>query len=101
MSLPQWDKLTCDCGSVRFTKVVHLKYHPTGGSSEEPAGYICADCDIGLVDLKYLLGRMELKRKREELRSKEQEIEETQAVVKRGPGRPPGGQNATRPAGEI
>ena len=84
MSVPQWERLTCNCGSIRFRKVVHIKYHPTGGTSEEPAGFECAECEIGLVSIQFLVNKLELAKKKEDLKAKEKEIEESEAAQMKG-----------------
>ena len=68
-----WSKLRCDCNSIYFVQVVHIISRSGGGTTTEPAGYMCRQCS-GDVDVGRLIHRLELERKKAELRQLEVEV---------------------------
>ena len=68
-------KLTCNgCGvSTAFHKKIYLNFRPSGGTTEEFAGYVCRQCGAD-VDTGKMIQRQELERKKEELRQLQQEV---------------------------
>ena len=73
-----WQRLICSCGTERFASVVHLRWRPGAGITQEPAGYFCLECN-GTVDSAALIAKATLKAKQQELRELEAEIGETPA----------------------
>ena len=75
MPEPQpWTRLGCDsCGSVYFLKKVHLITRAGGGTTEEIAGYVCRSCNAD-VDLAKLQHRLDVERKRAELKSLQDQL---------------------------
>lgn len=73
MTLPMWHNLMCECGGEEFLSLVHLRCHPTGGTSREQGGLQCAKCGKN-VDMGALIQRDRLKQKKEELRALTEEI---------------------------
>ena len=70
----QWSKLACDsCGSRDFLKRIHIITRAGGGTTEEPAGFTCRQCNAD-VDLSRMIQRLDLERKREELRQLQQQV---------------------------
>jgi len=71
----QWTKLKCDsCGSIYFRKKLHLITRAGGGTTEEVAGYTCRACDAD-VDQARMIQRLELERKKAELKQLQTEVE--------------------------
>jgi len=84
-----WQRLTCECGGDTFSRVLHLKWSPNGGTVEEPAFYKCDHC-LGLVDQMMLVKRAQLLAAKREVDEKQGELDAVEAgMPKRGPGRPP------------
>jgi len=71
--MPQWSRLQCDCGSEKFLKLVCLRWHPSGGSTEEMGGWECSQCGKS-VDMASLITLAKLKQKKAELESLKEEI---------------------------
>lgn len=69
-----WSKLKCECNSIYFTQVVYLITRQGGGTTESPAGYQCQQCH-GMVDTRRLLDRLELERKKADLRALEEQVD--------------------------
>ena len=83
--MQNWTALECSaCGSKEFIRTMHLKVHPTGGSTEEASGWKCSDCGTK-VDIASLRQYADLKRKKQELATLEQEVAQAsgQAIPKR------------------
>ena len=76
MALPMWFTLSCPCGSDKFTAIVHLRAHPTGGSSTQHGGYLCVDCGK-VADMGKLIQDHHLRLKKEELKQLEAQIKAT------------------------
>ena len=76
MMLPAWERMKCGCGSEKFLRANMLRWHPTGGTTEEPGGWLCAECLKG-VDMADLISRSRLALKQEELRALQEEIKGT------------------------
>jgi hypothetical protein len=76
MALPMWFRLTCPCGSEKFTAVVHLRAHPSGGSATEQGGYLCVECGK-IADMAKLRRDHGLKMKKAELHALEAEVKAT------------------------
>ena len=76
MSLPMWFRLKCPCGSEKFTAVVHLRAHPSEGSSTEHGGWLCVECGK-VADMAKLIQDHKLQQKKAELRALEAEVKGT------------------------
>lgn len=74
-----WQRLTCVCGTQRFSPVTHLRWRKGGGITSEPGGYFCLECHA-VVDSATLIHRAELQLKREELREMEAELADVGAA---------------------
>jgi hypothetical protein len=72
-SVDGWQKLTCSCGTIRFAKVLHLRWRAGSGVTEEPNGYFCLECQAP-VDAAQLITKLQLKMKQQELRDLESDI---------------------------
>jgi len=72
-ALDGWQKLTCSCGTIRFAKVLHLRWRAGGGVTEEPNGYFCLECQAP-VDAAALIAKAQHKLKLMELRELEADI---------------------------
>lgn len=68
-----WQRLTCSCGTERFAAMIHLRWRPGAGCSQEPAGYFCLECHA-TVDSAALIQKAQQAAKRKELRDLEAEI---------------------------
>lgn len=44
MSIKEWAKLSCDCGSFQFTPTFDLYWKEGQGTTAKPTGYLCAKC---------------------------------------------------------
>ena len=73
MTLPMWFRLKCPCNSEKFTAVVHLRAHPSEGSSTEHGGYLCVECGK-VADMAKLIQDHRLKQKEAEVRALQAEI---------------------------
>lgn len=76
MTLPTWTRMHCACGGEKFLRSNMLRWHPSGGTTEEPGGWLCADC-LKPVDMADLINRSKLVMKQEELRMLQAEIKAT------------------------
>jgi hypothetical protein len=77
----EWQNLKCDCGCEQFVPKVVLRWKPSGGVTDQAAGYQCRDCRAD-VDTASLVRIAELARKRQELRSLEQELADQGMAVR-------------------
>ena len=68
-----WQRLICSCGTERFAAMLHLRWRPGSGLSQEPAGYFCLECHA-TVDSAALITQAQRQAKLKELRDLEQEI---------------------------
>lgn len=83
--IPQWEKLKCEnCNSIRFVEIIHLRHHPNTGTSTEPAGYMCAECNA-IIDLSRLIARLEVAKKKAEISELEQGIKDLGPVETKSP----------------
>lgn len=75
--MKEWTKLRCNaCGvSTVFVKKTHLITRQGGGTTEEPAGYKCAQCG-GDVDMARMIQLLDVDRKRAELRALQEQVGE-------------------------
>lgn len=71
--MKDWQNLRCECGSEQFLPVINLRYKEGAGTTNQPAGFECAQCRTK-ADTAYLLGRLTLKRKMIEMKALEEEI---------------------------
>ena len=70
----QWTRLKCDsCGSIYFLKKLYLITRQGGGTTEEIAGYVCRQCNAD-VDQARMIHRLDVERKKAELRTLEDEV---------------------------
>ena len=69
-----WQRLTCSCGTERFAAMLHLRWRPGSGLSQEPAGYFCLECHA-TVDSAALIAKAQREAKLKELRDLEKEID--------------------------
>jgi len=76
MTLPMWSRLQCECEGEQFVSLVHLKVHPSAGSTTEFGGYQCVKCGK-IVDMGALIQAHRLRQKKQELRAMEAEIKGT------------------------
>ena len=76
MMLPAWERMQCPCGGEKFLRATMLRWHPTGGTTESPGGWLCAEC-LKPVDMAELINRSRLAMKQEELRVLQAEIKGT------------------------
>lgn len=75
--LAQWERLTCPwCPSTRFYEAFHIKWHPTNGTSREPAGVVCRECN-NEIDMQQMIQKKQLELKKAELAAMQAEIDET------------------------
>lgn len=64
----QWTRLKCDsCGSIYFQKKFYLITRAGGGTTEEQCGYVCRQCNAD-VDMGKMIQRLDLERKKAELK---------------------------------
>lgn len=68
-----WQKLTCSCGTIRFAKVLHLRWRAGSGVTEEPHGYFCLECQSP-VDAAVLIAKAQHQMKLQELRDLEADL---------------------------
>lgn len=71
-----WQRLTCSCGTARFAAMIHLRWRPGAGCSQEPAGYFCLECHA-VVDSAALITKAQHAAKQKELRDLEADIAST------------------------
>ena len=84
-----WMRRKCDsCGSQYFLKKLFLITRQGGGTTEEQAGYVCRQCNAD-VDMARLIQRLEVERKRAELKSLQEQLGETVEAPARGVREPP------------
>lgn len=71
--MQDWKNLKCECGSEQFIQMIHLRFHPTGGSTQGPGGEKCGLCGkvVNRVDL---LNRAKLEQKKAELKALQEEV---------------------------
>jgi len=74
--LPAWERMKCGCGGEKFLRSNMLRWHPTGGTTEEPGGWLCAEC-LKTVDMAELINRSRLSMKQAELIALQAEIKGT------------------------
>ncbi len=74
-----WNKLTCDCGGDIFMPAVFLRWKEGSGGTDSPHGHVCHACGAH-VDQAHLIRVLQIKLKRQELREKEQEVEDIEGV---------------------
>lgn len=70
-----WQRLICHCGVERFSPIVHLRWKPGGGVTQEPGGYFCLECHA-TVDSATLIQRAQVQLKRQELQEIEEELKD-------------------------
>jgi hypothetical protein len=76
MAIKQWERLTCECGSLEFVGTHELMWKEGQGTSIKPHGYMCAKCSkvtniAGLINKARTI-------------SKQKEIEELQGELLNG-----------------
>lgn len=71
-----WQRLICSCGQGRFAAMMHLRWRPGAGCSQEPAGYFCLECH-SVVDSASLIAKAQHAAKQKELRDLEADIAAT------------------------
>ncbi len=67
--------LTCDCGGLQFIRVLSLKWHREGGTSEKPSGWKCLKCDK-YSSTQEMIKKLQIKLKEDELNSLKGTIDE-------------------------
>ncbi len=71
-----WERLTCPwCPSTRFYEAFHIKWHPNNGTTREPAGLICRECN-NEVDMAQAISKKQVERKKAELAEMQAEVNE-------------------------
>ncbi len=73
MNLPMWERLKCDCGGEIFVEAKYIKSHSTGGTTSEPAGYMCVACQL-FADLGYLQKKLKIKHAEAQIEEAKEEI---------------------------
>ena len=74
MALDTWGNLQCPmCRSERVLRIVHMRWSPSAGVVESPAGLRCADCHED-IDLPGMIAAAQLKAKQAELDAMQEEI---------------------------
>ena len=74
--LPAWERMKCPCGGEKFLQATMLRWHPTGGTTQEPGGWLCVEC-FKPVDMGKLVERSKLELAKEQVRALEAEIRGT------------------------
>lgn len=74
MSIVTWERLKCtECPSETFLPMVYLEWKDGAGTSQKPAGLMCAQCHAQ-VDSGQMIQRKQVERKREELKALQDEL---------------------------
>lgn len=68
-----YERLTCSCGTDRFARIMHLRWKPGSGVTEEPGGYFCVECH-GVVDAAALIQKAQVRIKQRELKELQEEV---------------------------
>ena len=69
----QWARLKCDCGSQDFMPKFYLITRQGGGTTQEPAGWVCRQCTAD-VDTRRLMDLLEVERKKAEVKELQEQI---------------------------
>jgi NMD protein affecting ribosome stability and mRNA decay len=73
--LSNWINLEClECGCDNFYASVYLRRHPTSGTSEDPAGYVCRQCGVD-VDTNKMWHKILVQRRKSDLEELMKEME--------------------------
>jgi hypothetical protein len=76
MAIKQWEKLTCECGSIEFVCTNELMWKENQGTTIKPHGYMCAKCSK-VTNTANLINKART-------RVKQKEIEELQGELLNG-----------------
>ena len=74
MSIKEWNKLACECGSFQFSPMFELYWKEGQGTTAKPTGYVCAKCSkvTNMANLTNKAKDQDLQKKIDELRSQQE-----------------------------
>lgn len=73
LSIKEWRKLSCDCGSIEFSPTVELYWKDGQGTTPKPKGYVCTKCSK-VTDISRLSNKakeLDIQKRIEELQAEQ------------------------------